>query len=155
VPMPTSIARLYAAGDAWLAGCSPHPALVRAAWDKETLARISSGRTWLVAEAPLLTAMRALKRIRSEQQGPMLADPELDKAWWLVRLGAVDELADVRQLVVHTAGWPLLCPPTGWHVEGRLWLSRPDGSGRLTDPAVLAAAVGPGGEHRFTSEASA
>lgn len=146
---------VYEAGDAWLADCSAHPMLVRAAWNKEALAPIPSGERWLVAEAPLLTAMRALKRIHGEQQGPVLADPELDKAWWLVPLGAADELADVRQLVVRAPGWSLHCPPTGWHVDGRLWLSRPDGSGQLTDPVVLAAAVGPGGGYRVPTEASA
>lgn len=146
-------ASAYEAGDAWLADCSPQPPSVRAAWNKETLAPIASGRHWLVAEAPLLPAVKALGRIRSKRQGPVLADPEVDKAWWLVPLGAADELADVRQLVVHVKGWPLRCPPTGWHLEGRLWLTRPDGSGHLTDPAVLAAALGPGG-YRHSAEAS-
>jgi hypothetical protein len=142
----------YEAGDAWLARCSAHPASVRKAWLQETLAQIASGECWLIAETVLITTMHALKRIKPEHQGPVLADPELDKAWWLVPLEAADELADIRQLTVQPKGWRLHCPPTGWHIDGRLWLSRPDGSGQLTDPAVLAAALGPGGAYRLPSE---
>lgn len=146
-------AAVYEAGDAWLADCSAHPTLVRTAWRAEALAPIASGKTWLVAETDLLPAMKALNRIREEHCGPVLADTEIDKAWWLVPLDAAEELADIRQVTVHVPGWPLRCPPTGWHLETRIWLERPDGSGRLTDPAVLGAAFGPGG-YRHSAEAS-
>lgn len=146
-------AQRYEAGDAWLAGFSAHPTLVRAAWEQEALAPIASGSGWLVAEARLATGYAMVLRISTEQRGPVLADPEADKLWWLVPLSASEELADVRQLVVHPADWVLRCPPTGWHIDGRFWLSRPDGSGRLTNPAVLAAAFGPGG-YRIPAEAS-
>jgi hypothetical protein len=142
-----------AAGDAWLADCSAHPDLVRAAWDAEQLAPIASGTPWLVAETRLATGYPMLTRIQAEHRGPVLADPEFDKLWWLVTLDAAEELADVRQLVVHPPGWCLKCPPTGRQIEGRMWITRPDGSGQLTDPAVLAAAFGPGG-YRLPAEAS-
>ncbi|MFE3853459.1 hypothetical protein ACFXPN_20265 [Streptomyces griseorubiginosus] len=148
-------AAAYEAGDAWLADCSADPVAVRRAWRQETLAQIASGEHWLVAESVLLlSTMHALKRIRAEDQGPVLAEPELNRAWWLVPLEAAEELADVRQLTVRPRGWKLSCPPTGWHLDGRMWLSRPDGSGLLTDPAVLAAALGPGGSYRLPSEVS-
>ncbi|MFC8365577.1 hypothetical protein ACFUIY_37615 [Streptomyces griseorubiginosus] len=151
----TRTAAAQEAGDAWLARCSEHPASVRRAWRAETLAQISSGEFWLIAEAELLlTTMHALKRIPAEQQGPVLVEPELNKAWWLVPLEAAEELADVRLLTVHPVGWKLSCPSTGEPIDGRLWLSRPDGSGLLTDPAVLAAALGPGGSYRLPSEVS-
>jgi hypothetical protein len=143
----------YEAGDAWLADCSAHPALVRAAWDGEVLAPIVSGGRWLAAEAQLATRYPMVVRIPAEHRGPVLADPEMDKLWWLVPLDAAEELADVRQLVVRPPGWCLRCPPTGWQMDGRMWITRPDGSGRLTDPAVLAAAFGPGG-YRLPAEAS-
>lgn len=145
-------AQVFEAGDAWLADCSAHPAVVRRTWSEETLSPIASGRRWLAAETALLATMKAINRIREERRGPVLADPEVDRAWWLVPLDAAEELADVRQVTVHAAGWRLLCPPTGWHLETRMWLQRPDGSGRLTDPAVLAAAFGPGG-YRNCAEA--
>ncbi|WP_338907065.1 hypothetical protein [Streptomyces nigra] len=145
--------KCYQAGDAWLAGCSARPDLVRVAWDTDALAPIVSGTRWLVAEGQLATRYDALARIPEELRGPVLADLEGDRMWWLVPLDAVEELADVRQLAVRPTGWCLPCPPTGWRVGGRMWLTRPDGSGRLTDPAVLAAAIGPGG-YRFPAEAS-
>ncbi|MBT2675802.1 hypothetical protein J7E95_34425 [Streptomyces sp. ISL-14] len=150
--LPKSAQR-YEAGDAWLADCSAHPALVREAWDKDLLAPITSGTRWLVAEARLATAYRMIGRIREERRGPTLADPESDKLWWLVPPNAPEELADVRQLTVQPEGWTLLCPPTRWVVGGRMWITCPDGSGQLTDPAVLAAAFGPGG-YRLPAEAS-
>ena len=152
--LPMRLAELYEAGDAWLADCSAHPDLVREAWKLDALAPIRSGTHWLTVESHLVTGMQALDRIREAQRGPVLADPLVDVAWWLVPAEAADELADVRQLRVRDAGWPLHCPPTGWQTCGRFWLHRPDGSGQLTDPAVLAAAFGPGG-YRISAEASA
>ncbi|MBX9397497.1 hypothetical protein K4749_28905 [Streptomyces sp. TRM72054] len=146
-----TLAALCEAGDAWLAGCSAHPDLVQHAWDAEELAPLRSGEHWLVAESRLVTGMAAAVRIHEELRGPVLADPDLDKLWWLVRLDAAEELADVRQVSVKPAGWTLNCPPTGRQVAGRWWLWRPDGTGRLTGPAVLAAAFGPG-QHRPPSE---
>ncbi|MET9835833.1 hypothetical protein ABZ078_42655 [Streptomyces sp. NPDC006385] len=144
-------AQRYEAGDAWLADCSAYPDLVRSAWDNEALAPIASGGRWLVAEARLATAYHVLIRIRDEHRGPILADPELDKLWWLVPPDSAEELADVRKVVVQPAGWCLNCPPTGWQVEGRMWITRPDGSGRLTNSAVLGAAFGPGGRRAEAS----
>ncbi|MBV7696144.1 hypothetical protein [Streptomyces sp. TRM70350] len=139
-----TLAALYEAGDAWLADCSAHPDLVRHAWDAEELAPLTSGEHWIVAESRLVTGMAAAVRIHEEQRGPVLADPDLDTLWWLVPIDAVEALADVRQVTMQPAGWTLNCPPSGRQVAGRWWLWRPDGTGHLTDPAVLAAAFGPG-----------
>ncbi|MGW2651192.1 hypothetical protein ACWC2T_41535 [Streptomyces sp. NPDC001393] len=141
----TRFAALYEAGDTWLADRSGHPALVRAAWNEERLVPIPSGAHWLVAESSLTRGWPAASRIRNSPHGPVLADPDANKMYWLVEPGASEELADVRQLTVHPAGWPLSCPPTGWQVDGLFWLWRPDGSGHLTDSALIAAAFGPGG----------
>lgn len=149
-----ALAVRYEAGDAWLADCSGHPERVRAAWDADDLAPIATGQRWLAAEARLSTVMTALYRIGDVQRGPVLAAPSLDKAWLLVPLSAADDLADVRQVRVRPAGWTLDCPPTGRAIARHFWLWRPDGSGYLTDPALLAAALGPGG-YRPPAEASA
>ncbi|MFG2792641.1 hypothetical protein [Streptomyces sp. NPDC048419] len=144
---------VYEAGDAWLATFSAHPTLVRTAWNSDMLAPITSGARWLVAEAALMTTLKAINRIREEYRGPVLADSEVDKAWWLVPIDAAKDLADVPQLTVQVPGRPLHVPPAGGHLETRMWLQRPDGSGLLTDPAVLAAAFGPDG-YRHAAEAS-
>ncbi|MFF7260667.1 hypothetical protein ACFZCL_10335 [Streptomyces sp. NPDC008159] len=151
-PSP-GIAQVYEAGDAWLADCSAHPDLVRQAWDIEALAPIATGAHWLAVESRLLDAMNAVNRIGVERLGPVLADPGVGRAWWLIPPDAAEDLADIRQVRVRPEGWPLHCPPTGWYQCGRLWLHRPDGSGRLNDPTLIAAALGPGGT-RLTAEAS-
>ncbi|MDQ0933819.1 hypothetical protein [Streptomyces turgidiscabies] len=133
------------AGDAWLASCSARPDLAREAWALEALAPIVSGPHWLVAESRLVTGMLALGRIRSDRRGPVLADPSLDRARWLVPPGSAKALAHLRSVVVQPPGTPLHCPPTGRQACGCVWLHRPDGTGQLTDPAILAAALGPVG----------
>lgn len=152
MPPATPLAERYEAADAWLARCSGHPHEVRTRWDADELAPIASGAHWLIAESRLTTGMPAAARILPEHRGPVLADPDADRTWWLVPPSATEELADVRQVTVQPAGWTLRCPPCGWSVAGRWWLWRPNGTGLLTDPAVLAAAFGPGGAIRPTKE---
>jgi hypothetical protein len=142
---PGRNAEPYKAGDAWLADCSARPDLARQVWALEGLAPIASGSHWLVAESLLVTGMQALSRIREERRGPVLADPLLDRAWWLVPPGSAKALAHMPLALMQPAGTPLHCPPTGWQACGRFWLHRPDGTGQLTDPAILAAALGPVG----------
>ncbi|MGW0821852.1 hypothetical protein [Streptomyces sp. NPDC002845] len=147
----TYFAEKYEAGNAWLADCSAHPDLVRKAWNNHALAPITSGEHWLVAECGLTIAMSVASRIPEKQRGPVLVEGEQGQAWWLVPLDAAEELADVRQLEVQPAGWVLDCPPMDVFVDNRFWLWRPDGSGHLTDPTLLAAVFGPGG-YRPTPE---
>ncbi|MFG2780844.1 hypothetical protein ACGFY7_23690 [Streptomyces prunicolor] len=149
--VPKSIARLYEAGDKWLAECSPHPTVVRMTWEKEALAPIATGTHWIAVETQLLAAMHALN---GQQHGPVLADTETDVAWWLVPADGAGAFAELRNVHVRPPGWTLRCPPTGWQLEGRFWLNRPDGSGLLTDPTALADAL-VAGEHRLPGEASA
>jgi hypothetical protein len=92
-----------------------------------------------------------MRRIGPERLGPVLADVDTDQAWWLLPADVGDELDDVRQVTVRPPGWVLECPPVLYHLSGRIWLERPDGSGRLTDPVLLGAAFGPGG--RLPAEA--
>ncbi|MFI9339950.1 hypothetical protein ACIG0D_01540 [Streptomyces sp. NPDC052773] len=139
------------AGQAWLLSCTNQPAHVQRAWDTEQLAPFTTGRHWRAAEAPLLPSIHAMRRIGSDRLGPVLADVEIDRAWWLLPPGLGDELDDVRQLTVRPDGWVLKCPPL-YGLGGRTWLKRPDGSGRLTDPVLLGAAFGPGGYNRPSEE---
>ncbi len=144
---------LSEAGQKWLLSCAPHPTDVERRWAAEELAPFPSGTHWLVAEAPLLSSIDALNVIGSARLGPVLADVALQLAWWIVPTSLGDELDDVRQLTVHPIGWVLQCPPVLYSLDGRLWLERPDGSGRLTAPVLLGAALGPGGGPRLPAEA--
>ncbi|WP_405956130.1 hypothetical protein [Streptomyces phaeochromogenes] len=136
---------LRQAGQEWLLSCAEHTALTQKAWDADNLAPIPTGTHWRVAEAPLAESMDAVKRIGQHRVGPVLADVTQSTAWWLLPPDLGDELDDVRQLTVYPAGWVLGCPPALFPVRGRVWMERPDGSGRLTDPTLLGAAFGPGG----------
>lgn len=132
--------------------CTPTPAEVARAWDAEELAPIYGSTHWRAVEAPLMPSVDAMRRIGAKR-GPVLADVAAYRAWWLVSPDVGDLLDDIRQLRVMAAEWPLLCPPVLYPVGERVWLKRPDGSGHLTDPTVLGAALGPGGGPRLPAEA--
>lgn len=129
-------------GNAWLADCARHPETAHAVWAMDGLAPIHTTR-WLAAEAQLSVAFDAFSRLPRRRRGPLLVDPGLETAWWLVPLNAAEELRDVVPITVHPPGWPLHCPPTDRPAAGRFWHLAPDGTGHVTDPAYLAAAVGP------------
>ncbi|MFE4336088.1 hypothetical protein ACFRQM_44050 [Streptomyces sp. NPDC056831] len=136
-------------GTEWLASYASDPVRAHRRWASEELAPIPVGRCWLVAEANLMRSVDAMQRVGSDRLGPVLVHPEADLAWWLVPLGADQELADIRAITVRTPPWELHCPPAHAYMNGRGWLEKPDGSGTLTDPAALGAAFGPGGPMRL------
>lgn len=140
------------AGDSWLADCTGRPDLAHEVWGKNSLLPILSTE-WRVAEAHLQPALQAVQRIPEHEQGPILMDIRLDRAWWLVPLDADEQLADVSGVSVQPIGWPLHCPPASRCIGSRVWLDAPDGTGRLMNPAYLAAALGPGGGPRLPAEA--
>lgn len=139
------------AGREWLADAHPTPDDALRSWSAGGLASIPTGRLWLAAEAPLLRTVVAMQRVPPKRLGPVLAYPEAECAWWLIPPDDAHQLDDVARFTVHPPGWPLYCPPLNRPAGGRVWLERPDGSGRLTDPIVLGAAFGPAG--RLPAEA--
>lgn len=143
---------MHRAGQEWLLSSTPDRARVERQWELDQLGEIPSGTHWLVVEAPLAPSMAALRRMGSGRVGPVLGDVHRDRAWWLLPPDLADDLDDVRILTVRPPGWLLSCPPVLHSVHGRWWIERPDGSGRLTDPVLLAAAVGPGGGIRLPAE---
>ncbi|MET7481374.1 hypothetical protein ABZT17_44715 [Streptomyces sp. NPDC005648] len=143
---------MHQAGQEWLLSSAPDPAPVLREWELDEFGEIPSGTLWRVAEAPLVESVAAIRRIGPDRLGPILGDVYSDVAWWLLPPDLGDDLDDLRLFTVRPAGWVLRCPPVLHSVQGRWWIERPDGSGRLTDPAVLAAAFGPGG-YRTRTEA--
>jgi hypothetical protein len=140
------------AGQDWLLACAPDSVVVQRAWDSRELADFPTGLHWRVAEAPLLPSLEAIARLGGDI-GPVLADVHRSVAWWLLPPDLTGELDGLRQLTVRPAGWVLKCPPVPYTVNDRWWLERPDGSGLLTAPAVLAAALSPGSA-QLSTEAS-
>lgn len=74
----------------------------------------SRRKHWLAAEVRLVATIGAMQRIGTPRLGPILADPGVDSAWWLIPTDTADNLPGIHQSTVHPPGWPLLCPPTGW-----------------------------------------
>lgn len=141
-------------GQQWLLSCSPDPAAVQRAWDAGQLAAMPTGSHWRVAEAPLPRSLEALRRMDAAPRGPVLADSRRALAWWLLPPDRADELDGVPGITVHPAGWELKCPPVSYFLGGRWWVDAPDGTGQLTDPTLLAAAVSADG-YRPNAEALA
>lgn len=135
-------------GSEWLALSSPDPVRTHRAWAAGELAPLRSGRLWLAVEVDLHRSVDAMQRIAPDRLGPVLVHPSAGLAWWLVPSGSAEELDAVPLLTVHVTDRPLRCPPAERYVDGLGWLEKPDGSGRLTGPAVLGAAFRPGGRLR-------
>ncbi|UIX32994.1 hypothetical protein [Streptomyces sp. GQFP] len=136
-----SAQRMSQAGQDWLLNCAAHPADVQRTWDVGELAEFPTGPHWHVAEVPIPRSLEALARIGGGRIGPALADVHRGVAWWLLPPDLTDELDGIRRLTVRPPGWVLTCPPVLHSVNGRWWIERPDGSGRLTDPVLLGAAL--------------
>jgi len=132
-------------GSDWSASCAPDPVQVHHAWDRDELALVATGRCWLAVEAALMPSVTTIQRIGPARLGPVLVHPEADRAWGLAPAGVRQLLDDLPQLTVHPAGWALRCPPADRYLDELGWLEKPDGSDLLTDPAMLGAAFGPGG----------
>lgn len=143
---------MHQAGQEWLQSCAPDPDAVARSWTLEECAEIPSGPHWRVVQAPLVRSVEAIRRIGADRIGPILANVDRHVAYWLVPPDLGDDLDDVSAFTVHPSGWLLKCPPVARSLEGLWWLECPDGSGRLTDPVLLAAAFGPGGGFRLPSE---
>ncbi|MEU0433714.1 hypothetical protein ABZ153_19140 [Streptomyces sp. NPDC006290] len=141
------------AGQDWLLSCADTPAETRSLWDADELGAFPTGGHWMVAETSLTHTMDALKRITPPRRGPVLSDVTQGIAWWLLPPTLGEELDDVRTITIHPRGWVLRCPPVLYPVRGRVWIERPDGTGRLTDPELLGAALSPGGGPRLPAEA--
>lgn len=131
-------------GSDWLAHLAPSPHVIRRAWDGGNLARlcVPPGSLWTVGEIGLIRCMLAIDSLgRSGMLGPVLVAPSEDLAWILLPGDAGRHLVDISDLTLHGAGDCFRVPPANRPLKGRAWVQLPDGSGRLTDPAALGAAL--------------
>ena len=143
LPVPvTASPPALSAGACWLAYSTASPLAVVHAWIRHGVAEVRVPESWAVAEADLVESLHALPLLaRAGREGPVLIHPESQRAWWLVPASAGHHLADLRRVNVRECGATLLCPAPASYGRGRLWLENPDGSGRLTDPVALGAAL--------------
>ncbi|WP_171166838.1 hypothetical protein [Streptomyces sp. I05A-00742] len=133
---------MTAVGTDWLADHTPSPEAARARWASGELAAICT-TAWSVVETHdivgAVDAMLALRR--AGLLGPVLVHPEEERVWWLVPPGQAAALDGHPDVTVLPPGWTLHCPPADEPLRGRGWLELPNGSGCLTDPVALGAAL--------------
>ncbi|WP_405019369.1 hypothetical protein OHV05_23245 [Kitasatospora sp. NBC_00070] len=127
----------------WLADAAPDPQGCRAEWEASGrgVMLLPAGRRWdvLLVPGPLghptfdLLARRA-------PTGPVYADFADGQLGFLVPVGTAARWVGTGVRSAGPGTWVALPHPAGAG-RGLRWLAAPDGSGRLTDPAVLELAL--------------
>ncbi|MFI2761449.1 hypothetical protein ACH5A3_21650 [Streptomyces echinatus] len=128
----------------WLASVAPDPEACRWEWERSPLgvALLPAGRAWDVLILPGdlgCPTLDVLTRIL-DQPGPVLADFGDNRVGFLVPPGTAARWLGTG---IRTAGpgtW-IVVPYPGRSARGVRWLVPPDGSGTLTDPALLELAM--------------
>ena len=128
----------------WLASASPDPEACRWEWERNPLgvALLPAGRTWDVLILPGLlgyTTLDVLTRI-IDQPGPVLVDFGDDRMGFFVPPGTASRWLGTGVRSAGGGTW-IVVPYPGRQTGGVRWLIPPDGSGTLTDPALLELAM--------------
>ncbi|WP_432027279.1 hypothetical protein [Streptomyces sp. 1222.5] len=137
----------------WLAAVAPDPEACRWAWERNPLgvALLPAGKAWDVLILPGelgYPTLDVLTRIL-DRPGPVLVDFGDNRVGFFVPPGTAARWLGTG---IRTAGpgtW-IVVPYPGRATRAVRWLVAPDGSGMLTDPALLElamheAAAGPAG----------
>ncbi|MFC0600808.1 hypothetical protein [Streptomyces palmae] len=139
----------------WLVSAAEDPVACRRAWERDPLgiALLPAGRLWdvlILSGALGGTTLEALHR-KTDRPGPVLGDFQDTRVGFFVPAGTAARRTEPGSVprgagprtVVRGAGpgaW-VAVPYPGRPAGGVRWLVPPDGSGHLTDPAVLDAAM--------------
>ncbi|AEW96835.1 MULTISPECIES: bifunctional DNA primase/polymerase [Streptomycetaceae] len=128
----------------WLASAAPDPRACRWAWERDPngVALLPAGRRWDVAitDGTLgRTALAVLVRLAG-RPGPVLATAGETRLGWLVPPGTGRYWVATGVRTAGSGSW-IAVPHPGRRPRGIRWLVPPDGSGRLTDPALLESAL--------------
>ncbi|MFE0203122.1 hypothetical protein [Streptomyces sp. NPDC058985] len=129
---------------AWLASVAPDPESCRREWERDPLgvALLPAGRAWDVLILPSrlgYPTLDVLSRVL-HRPGPVLVDFGDARTGFFVPAGTATRWVGTG---VRTAGlgtW-IVVPHPGGASGGVRWLIPPDGSGTLTDPALLELAM--------------
>jgi len=128
----------------WLASVAPDPEACRREWERNPLgvALLPAGKAWdvliLLGELGYPTLDVLTRAI--DQPGPVLVDFGDSRMGFLVPPGTAARWVGTG---IRTAGlgtW-IVVPHPGRSTGGVRWLVPPDGSGTLTDPALLELAM--------------
>ncbi|MFJ5839583.1 hypothetical protein ACIQGO_22950 [Streptomyces shenzhenensis] len=128
----------------WLASVAPDPESCRWEWERSAhgVALLPAGKAWDVLILPGdlgFPTLDVLTRIL-DQPGPVLVDFGDNRVGFFVPPGTAARWLGTG---IRTAGrgtW-IVVPYPGRATRGVRWLVAPDGSGTLTDPALLELAM--------------
>ncbi|TDC75628.1 hypothetical protein [Streptomyces hainanensis] len=128
----------------WLASAAPEPAACRWEWERHPLgvALLPAGRLWDVLVVPGelgRPTLTVLSRVL-DRPGPVLADQGDFRVGFFVPPGTAGRWVGTGVRGAGRGSWIVVPHPTRT-ANGVRWLIPPDGSGVLTDPAVLELAM--------------
>ncbi|MEU2224669.1 hypothetical protein [Streptomyces sp. NPDC018347] len=142
---------------AWLASVAPDPEACRWEWERSPLgvALLPAGKAWDVLILPGglgYPTLDVLSRVL-DRPGPVLADFGDHRVGFFVPPGTAARWLGTGIRAAGTGTWIVVPYPGRAAARGVRWLVPPDGSGTLTDPALLElamheAAAGPVGRRR-------
>ncbi|CAM5259666.1 hypothetical protein [Streptomyces fumanus] len=129
----------------WLTSVAPDPEACRRAWERDPLGitLLPAGRAWDVLILPArlgYPTLDVLGRIL-DQPGPVLADFGDARTGFFVPPGTAARWLGTGIRTAGAGTW-IVVPYPGRPPAGAIrWLIPPDGSGTLTDPALLELAL--------------
>ncbi|MFI9562168.1 hypothetical protein [Streptomyces rishiriensis] len=128
----------------WLASVAPDPEACRWEWERNPLgvALLPAGRAWDVLILPGglgCPTLDVLTRIL-DRPGPVLVDFGDDRMGFFVTPGTAARWLGTGIRTAGAGAW-IVVPYPGRGTGNVRWLVPPDGSGTLTDPALLELAM--------------
>ncbi|WP_405967922.1 bifunctional DNA primase/polymerase [Streptomyces sp. NBC_00015] len=128
----------------WLASVAPDPEACRWEWERNLLgvALLPAGKAWDVLILPGelgYPTLDVLTRIL-HRPGPVLVDFGDSRMGFFVAPGTAARWLGTGIRTVGAGTW-IVVPYPGRSTRGVRWLVPPDGSGTLTDPALLELAM--------------
>ncbi|MEU3515684.1 hypothetical protein ABZ770_10455 [Streptomyces sp. NPDC006654] len=128
----------------WLASVAPDPESCRWAWERNPLgvALLPAGRAWDVLILPGELGCRTLDVLTRvlDRPGPVLVDFGDNRVGFFVPPGTAARWLGTGIRTAGAGTW-IVVPHPGRSAHGVRWLVTPDGSGTLTDPALLELAM--------------
>ncbi|MEU4168183.1 hypothetical protein AB0F46_15050 [Streptomyces sp. NPDC026665] len=128
----------------WLASVAPDPEACRWEWERSPrgVALLPAGKAWdvLILPAELgYPTLDVLTRVL-DQPGPVLVDFGDARMGFFVPAGTAARWLGTGVRTAGVGTW-IVVPYPGRSTGGVRWLVAPDGSGTLTDPALLELAM--------------
>ncbi|MHC5260542.1 hypothetical protein ACYSUO_21890 [Streptomyces sp. UC4497] len=128
----------------WLVSVAPDPDACRWEWERNPhgVALLPAGERWDVLILPGELGYPTLDVLRRviDRPGPVLGDSGASRMGFFVPAGTAARWLGTGVRAVGRGSW-IVAPYPGRLAGGVRWLVPPDGSGTLTDPALLELAM--------------